>query len=83
MTATDDDVRLPLWLLYDGEHRADTVFRLSPAEAEQLHAELCYALGEGEAPGLPPGTGTLGLTPGERVGRRALRPTPPPWPRSA
>lgn len=54
VTATEEGVRLPLWLLYDGEHKADTVIRLSPAEAEQLHAELCYALGEGEAPACRP-----------------------------
>ncbi|MHB9860010.1 hypothetical protein [Streptomyces sp. YIM S03343] len=54
VTTTDEGVRLPLWLLYDGRHKADTVFRLSPAEAEQLHAELCYALGEGEPPACRP-----------------------------
>lgn len=54
VTATDDGVRLPLWLLHDGEHKADTLFRLSPSEAEQLHAELCYALGEVEAPACRP-----------------------------
>ncbi|NGO41933.1 hypothetical protein [Streptomyces ureilyticus] len=54
MTATDDGVLLPLWLLYDGKHKADAAFRLSLAEAEQLHAELCYSLGDGEAPACRP-----------------------------
>jgi hypothetical protein len=49
VTATDDGVLLPLWLLYDGEHKADAAFRLTPSEAEQLHAELCYSLGDGES----------------------------------
>ncbi|MFJ5305698.1 hypothetical protein [Streptomyces sp. NPDC088350] len=54
VTTTEEGVRLPLWLLYDGEHKADTVFRLSPSEAEQLHAELCYAFGEEETPACRP-----------------------------
>lgn len=54
VTATDDGVRLPLWLLYDGEHKADTLFHLSLFEAEQTHAELCCALGEGAAPACRP-----------------------------
>lgn len=48
VTATDEGVLLPLWLLYDGEHKADAAFRLSGTEAEHLHAELCFALGEVE-----------------------------------
>ncbi|MFI1487653.1 hypothetical protein [Streptomyces sp. NPDC020747] len=54
VTATDEGVRLPLWLLYDGLHKADALFRLSRTEAEQLHAELCYVLDEGEAPACRP-----------------------------
>jgi hypothetical protein len=34
---------LPLWLLRDGEYRADLSLTLSPAEAEMLHAQLCRA----------------------------------------
>jgi hypothetical protein len=54
VTAADEGVRLPLWLLYDGEHKADALFRLSQAEAEQLHAELCYVLDGSEPPSCRP-----------------------------
>jgi hypothetical protein len=35
---------LPLWLAKDGEHIVDVELTLTPAEAEQLHAALSYAL---------------------------------------
>lgn len=52
----DDDGHyvLPLWLLRDGEHRADLPLNLSPAEAEILHAQLCRAL---DGTGVPPDHG--------------------------
>jgi hypothetical protein len=40
----DGRITVPLWLLRNGEHRADLDLTLSPAEAEVLHAQLCYAL---------------------------------------
>jgi hypothetical protein len=39
-------VTLPLWIVRDGEHHADGSLRMSLVEAEQLHAELCLALGD-------------------------------------
>ncbi|KAA0917840.1 hypothetical protein [Streptomyces apricus] len=50
VTAVHEGVRLPLWLLHDGKHKGDAQLRLSVVEAEQLHAELSYALDEDEAP---------------------------------
>jgi len=49
-TPTDNGVLVPLWLVHDGLHKADADIHLSPDEAEQLHAELCYVLGDGEDP---------------------------------
>ncbi len=51
---TDQGVSLPLWVVRDGEHKGDGQLRLSPVEAEQLHAELCYALGDSWTPGENP-----------------------------
>lgn len=35
-----------LWLQQHGRFDGDCALRLSPAEAEVLHAQLCYALGD-------------------------------------
>lgn len=43
----DGRVSVPLWLLRDGVYHSDLDLRLSPAEAELLHAELCRVLDEG------------------------------------
>jgi hypothetical protein len=40
----DGRITVPLWLLYDGTYHSDLDLRLSPAEAESLHAQLAYAL---------------------------------------
>ncbi|MGW0736913.1 hypothetical protein [Streptomyces sp. NPDC002851] len=42
----DGLIAFPLWLVKDGEHVGDIELALSPHEAEQLHAGLCYQLGE-------------------------------------
>jgi hypothetical protein len=51
----DEDGRytIPLGLTYDGKFDGDVPLRLSPSEAESLHAQLCYALGD-EPPTAPP-----------------------------
>jgi hypothetical protein len=50
----DGSVSLPLSVVLNGKHRGDGQLRMTPAEAEVLHAELCRALG-GEGPhGGPP-----------------------------
>lgn len=41
-----EGVTLPLWVVRNGEHQGDSQLRLSLVEAEQLHAELCYVLGD-------------------------------------
>jgi len=42
--AEDGRIAVPLWLLRDGEYHSDLDLRLSPAEAEVLHAQLSYVL---------------------------------------
>jgi hypothetical protein len=44
----EDDGRyaLHLWLQQDGRFDGDTALRMSPAEAELLHAQLCLALSD-------------------------------------
>lgn len=44
----DGRYALHLWLQHEGKFGGDLALRLSPAEAESLHAQLCYAL-DGEA----------------------------------
>ncbi|MFD0072967.1 hypothetical protein ACFVIY_11060 [Streptomyces sp. NPDC127166] len=40
----DGNLTIDLWLCRDGAFDADLPLRLTPAEAEVLHAQLCYAL---------------------------------------
>ncbi|GGV81337.1 hypothetical protein GCM10015535_21070 [Streptomyces gelaticus] len=40
----DGALSIDLWLRRDGAFEADAALRLTPAEAEVLHAQLCYAL---------------------------------------
>ncbi|MEU8974468.1 hypothetical protein AB0D11_35260 [Streptomyces monashensis] len=40
----DGSIAIDLWLRRDGVYDADAALRLTPAEAEVLHAQLCYAL---------------------------------------
>lgn len=49
----DGRIAIPLWLRQGRRFDGDVVLRLSTAEAELLHAQLCYALSD-----LPP-TGTV------------------------
>ncbi|WP_406424186.1 hypothetical protein OH809_03260 [Streptomyces sp. NBC_00873] len=46
-------LELPLWIVRDGEHHGDGRLRMSLAEAEQLHAELCLALANEATAGKP------------------------------
>ncbi|MFD8383239.1 hypothetical protein ACFV2X_32815 [Streptomyces sp. NPDC059679] len=50
----DGELALPLQISSDGHHHAITELELTPAEAEQLHAALCYALGDQPPPGDAP-----------------------------
>ncbi|RPK40080.1 hypothetical protein [Streptomyces sp. ADI93-02] len=45
----DGSLSIDLWLRRDGAFEADTALRLTPAEAETLHAQLCYALDDSTA----------------------------------
>ncbi|MDJ1138378.1 hypothetical protein [Streptomyces iconiensis] len=40
----DGRYAIPLWLLRNGKFDGDIALQLSPAEAEMLHAQLCFAL---------------------------------------
>ncbi|MEU8508312.1 hypothetical protein AB0C40_27085 [Streptomyces brevispora] len=40
---------IDLWLRRGGAFEADAALRLTPAEAETLHAQLCYALDDDTA----------------------------------
>ncbi|MET8247332.1 hypothetical protein ABZV31_24655 [Streptomyces sp. NPDC005202] len=40
----DGSFAIDLWLCRDGVFDSDVALRLTPAEAEVLHAQLCYAL---------------------------------------
>ncbi|MHC0429421.1 hypothetical protein ACX6XY_04410 [Streptomyces sp. O3] len=54
----DGRLTIPLWLQQDGRFDTDLTLRLTPAEAETLHAQLCYALDtdpEREPMPTPPG----------------------------
>ncbi|WP_076972209.1 hypothetical protein [Streptomyces sparsogenes] len=46
----DGELVLPLHISSGGRHQAIAHLVLTPAEAEQLHAALCYALGEHPPP---------------------------------
>lgn len=40
----DGSLAIDLWVRRDGSFESDVTLRLTPAEAETLHAQLCYAL---------------------------------------
>lgn len=42
----DGRYALHLWLQQDGRFDGDLALRLTPSEAEILHAQLCFALGD-------------------------------------
>ncbi|MDT0379708.1 hypothetical protein RM572_13115 [Streptomyces sp. DSM 42041] len=42
----DGRYALHLWLQQDGRFDGDLALRMSPAEAELLHAQLCFALAD-------------------------------------
>lgn len=45
----DGSLAIDLWLRREGAFEADASLRLTPAEAETLHAQLCYALDDATA----------------------------------
>ncbi|MHC0433397.1 hypothetical protein ACX6XY_24985 [Streptomyces sp. O3] len=53
----DGRLTIPLWLQQDGRFDTDLTLRLTPAEAETLHAQLCYAL-DTDPVAIPPGPET-------------------------
>lgn len=49
----DGRYAVPLWLRRNGTFGGDVTLRLSPSEAELLHAQLCYALDDWPRPPTP------------------------------
>jgi hypothetical protein len=45
----DGTLAIDLWLRCDGVFDTDVALHLTPAEAELLHAQLCYALDDESA----------------------------------
>jgi hypothetical protein len=52
----DGTVTIDLWLRRGGEFESDLALRLTAAEAEVLHAQLCYALDDATASVITPGS---------------------------
>lgn len=52
--ADDGTLAIDLWLRRDGVFDTDVALHLTPAEAELLHAQLCYALDDETAALLTP-----------------------------
>ncbi len=52
----DGTLTIDLWLRRDGAFESDLALRLTPAEAEALHAQLCYALDDETATLITPET---------------------------
>ncbi|MHB9860155.1 hypothetical protein [Streptomyces sp. YIM S03343] len=50
----DGTLTIDLWLCRDAKFETDLALRLTAAEAELLHAQLCYALDEEVAPVITP-----------------------------
>jgi hypothetical protein len=50
----DGTLSIDLWLRRDGAFESDAALRLTPAEAESLHAQLCYALDDSTAAVITP-----------------------------
>ncbi|MEU6484452.1 hypothetical protein [Streptomyces sp. NPDC046887] len=49
----DGSIAIELWLRRERVFESDATLRLSPAEAEVLHAQLCYALDDTTADLVP------------------------------
>lgn len=52
--AEDGTLTIDLWLTRDGTFETDLALRLTGAEAEILHAQLCYALDDETASVITP-----------------------------
>ncbi|CAM5376281.1 MULTISPECIES: hypothetical protein [Streptomyces] len=65
----DGNFAIDLWVRRDGAFISDIALHLSPAEAESLHVQLCYALDDETAALITPAD----LLPDCRKGARAAR----------
>ncbi len=67
----DGTLTIDLWLTKDGGFESDIPLRLTGAEAEVLHAQLCYALDDSTASVITP----VSKLPDCRKGILASRPS--------
>jgi hypothetical protein len=65
----DGTIAIDLWLCRDGVFDSDVALRLTPTEAEVLHAQLCYALDEDTATLIVPESKRPECRQGSSVGR--------------
>ncbi|MFE1749135.1 hypothetical protein [Streptomyces anandii] len=68
----DGTLTIDLWLSRDGVFDSDAALRLTPAEAEILHAQLCYALDDDTAALIVPESKRPDCRRGVATGRRHL-----------
>jgi hypothetical protein len=68
----DGTIAIDLWLCRDGAFDSDAALHLSPAEAEVLHAQLCYALEDDTAALIVPESKRPECRKGVSTGRRGL-----------
>jgi hypothetical protein len=66
----DGSLAIDLWLRRDGVFDADVALHLTPAEAELLHAQLCYALDDESAALIVPEAERPGCRKGGTTRRR-------------
>lgn len=66
----DGTLAIDLWLSRDGVFDSDAALRLTPAEAEVLHAQLCYALDDDTAALIVPESMRPDCRKGVATGRR-------------
>ncbi|MEU2991988.1 hypothetical protein AB0N20_17720 [Streptomyces griseoincarnatus] len=68
----DGTIAIDLWLCRDGLFDSDAALHLTPAEAEVLHAQLCYALDDDTATLIEPESMRPDCRKGVATGRRRL-----------
>ncbi|WP_329615367.1 hypothetical protein OG244_21625 [Streptomyces brevispora] len=66
----DGALVIDLWLRRGGAFEADAALRLTPAEAETLHAQLCYALDDDTAALISPASALPDCRKGVLIARR-------------
>jgi hypothetical protein len=68
----DGTIAIDLWLRRDGAFDSDAALHLTPAEAEVLHAQLCYVLDDDTVALIVPESERPECRKGVTAGRRRL-----------